>query len=324
VRYVPVLLLLVPLLLGCPERRDAPASRAPLQPFEVTLDWAPSPEFFGFYYAKAKGIYAKRGLDVRLHHGAGAPAVAADLGSGAIYAGTTTSDNLVRQIARGGRFSRAVALLAYNPVVIASLEGSGIAEPRDLRGHTLGTNRNSSTYQQLRFLLNREQIDAATFREYPIEFGGAAELLDRRVDAVLAYRANVVAALEAKGKKAREIFLSGHGIYTYGEVLAFADRAALEAAGIAPAAVDAFADATLEGYRRCAEDVGACVAALTDADPPLNPEKLSHGIRQIMRLTPMAAYPRSELDRWVVAGAVTEEHRTAALALYGESQERRP
>jgi NitT/TauT family transport system substrate-binding protein len=317
-RRIAVLVLAVLLVAGCSEGRGPEAKKASLRPFEVTLDWVPSPEYCGFYYALWAGLYARSGLDVRLRNGTGAPSVAADLGAGAIYAGTTTSDNLVRQIARGARFSRAVVLLAYNPVVIASIEGSGIIAPRDLEGRVLGTNRDSSTYQQLLFLQDRGHVDLAKVREYPIQYGGAAALLEHRADAVLAYRANVMMGLEAKGQRAQEILLSGYGIYSYVEVLAFAESAALASAKVRTSDVDAFVDATQEGYKRCAQDITGCVKLLTENDPTLDPAQFLLGIRAIRRLTAMAAYPRSELDQWAVRGKVTEAHRKAALALYRE------
>lgn len=315
-RHVTVLLLATFLVCGCTGDRNREASKASLQPFEVTLDWTASPEFYGFYYARAAGIYAKHGLDVRLRHSGGAPLVAKDLGAGVVYAGTTTSDNLVRQIAQGAEFSRAVTLLAYNPVVVASRGGSGILQLKDLEGRTLGTNRNSSTYQQILFLQDRGRIDLSKIEEYPIEYGGAADLLEGRVDAVLAYGTNVMVELEALGERAEVVFLSSYRIYNYGEVLAFARSAVLDAAKVPDAVVDRFVAATLEGYRTCPRDIDACVQALVKDDPTLNADKFLVGIQTITRLTSMAAYPRSDLDRWVVGGDITEEDRKAALALY--------
>lgn len=312
----PVLLLAALLMFGCSADRDQERSKASLQPFDITLDWAPNPVFYGFFYAKAAGIYAKHGLDVRLHHSEGSPSVAEKLGTGAIYAGTTTSDNLVRQIAQGAEFSRAVALLSFNPSVVTSLEGSGIFRLRDIEGRVLGTNRKGSTYQQILSLQDQGQIDLSKVEEYPIRFGGAAELLEKRVDAVLGYGPNVLVELEAMGERAEVIFLSSYKIYNYGKVLAFAGPAVLDAAKVTDSVVDKIVVATLEGYRLCPQDVDGCVKALVDSDPTLNADKFSLGIRTIARMTSMAAYPRSELDRWAVTGDVTEDHRTAALALY--------
>jgi NitT/TauT family transport system substrate-binding protein len=316
VRHVTVLLLATFLVCGCTGKPDHEASKASLRPFDVTLDWTASPEFYGFYYARAAGIYAKHGLDVRLHNSGGAPLVAQDLGAGVIYAGTTTSDNLVRQIARGAEFSREVTLLAYNPVVVASRGGSGILQLKDLEGRTLGTNRDSSTYQQLLYLQEKGRVDLSKIEEYPIRFGGAEDLLEGRVDAVLAYGTNVMVELEARRERAEVVFLSSYGIYNYGEVLAFARGAVLDAAKVSDAVVDRFVAATLEGYRLCPRDIDACVQTLVKDDPTLDSDKFLVGIQTITRLTSMAAYPRSDLDRWVVGGDVAEEDRQAALALY--------
>lgn len=284
-------------------------------PFNVVIDWVPSPEYYGFFYAKETGIYRSSGLNVDIEHGSGAPSVASRLAAGSIYAGTTTSDNVLRQIARGAIFDSVTPLLEFNPVVIASLSTHPIKTVDSLKGKTIGVNQQSSAYQQFLVVLQKKGISPDGYKEYPIGYGGAAQLKVGEVDAILAYTTNVVIDLEASGSHVEEIRLEdkGNDICSFGVVLVIAAEQVLNTQSISRETVEKFISATLEGYRRGAEDVVRAVAALQKAEPTLNKEKLTMAIDKIGMLNRRAVCDRSRLDDWVNVSAAA---RGTAMSLY--------
>jgi NitT/TauT family transport system substrate-binding protein len=286
--------------------------------FAVTIDWVPSPEYYGFFVAKRERLYDKAHLDVKINYGSGAPAVANQIAAGSIYAGTTTSDNILRQLARGGSFSTAVPLLRFNPAVICSLEKSPIASLQELVGKTLGVNKQSSVYQQLQYLVASKQIDSGAFKEYPIGWSGSEPLRVGQVDAILAYATNDAIDLLVKGLGPKEIFFSEHGVQLYGTVLVIAAPVVLAKEKIADEDIQKFVEATLEGYRIGGDNPKIAADALIAAEPTLKREKIEAAVARIKELNASRPAVLSKLDDWVIDGDIPTEVRARAKAMYGK------
>ena len=299
---------------GC-DRTKTPSTAA-LTPFTVTIDWVPSPEYYGLFYAASHGIYKEAHLDVTIQNGSGAPVVAKQLGVGSIYAGTTTSDNLLRQLAAGVPFGSATPLLTFSPCVIASLASAPVKTLADLNGKRLGTNQQSSVYQQLQYLIGKGTVKKDSFSEYPIGFGGAAQLKANEVDAILAYTTNAVVDLEKEHVPVNELYFGEQGIATYGLVLVVSDDARLAKAGLRHEVGRAFVRATLEGYRKGAADIEGAARALTQVEPTLNEERTRLAIGKIVRLNQRVRQDLRALDEWVVDPTITSKTREDARALY--------
>lgn len=288
----------------------------PLKDVLIGIDWVPSPEYYGFYYALEAGFYREAGLNVTIAPGNGAPSVAAQIGVGALVLGTTTSDNVLRQVVRGARFDRAVPLLRFNPTVIASLAKRAISSVRDVRGKHIGTNQQSAVYQQFLFALENAGVRPSEITEYPINWGGNVELREQAVDAILAYTTNVVVDLEIENVAVTELFLGNEGLESFGLVLLVAGPDALRRAGFTSGEVDRFVTATLRGYSAGGENIEDAVDALQRAAPTLNRLKAAVAIRKIRRLNAETSYKLDRLDRWVTGSDVTESARAATLALF--------
>lgn len=309
------ILVISTLFFGCQKASDKDVSPKVKQ-FDVTIDWVPSPEYYGFFYAKEKGFYRDAGLNVKINYGSGAPAVANELAAGAIYAGSTTSDNVLRQVARGADFSQAIPLLTYNPCVIASLAKSPIIKLGDLRGKVLGTNKQASVYQQLLYLIRTGKIDQNSFKEYPIGYGGAAQLRSGEVNAILAYTTNVVIDLRKDNVDVSELFFSDEGIKTYGLVLVLASENQLSKAGLKGEDVKKFIAATKKGYNEGVKDIPGSIDALRHAEPSLDNKKLEIAIKRIGELNNKDASPIKDLDLWVEGQDISPATRDKTVTLY--------
>jgi ABC-type nitrate/sulfonate/bicarbonate transport system substrate-binding protein len=287
---------------------------AQLSRLEVILDWLPSPEYYGFYYQAFTGGYAQAGLQPIFRNSSGGPVVAAQLGSGSIKIGTTSSDNVLLQAARGARFIRVVPLELFNAVSIVSLPKKPIRQVADLKAAVLGTNPQSSTYAQYEYLLRASGILPGTVKEYPVGFGGAAQLLHGEVDAFLAYTTNQAIDVALQKPDMVELFFSDNGLKNYGLVLAVTNLSTDPSVEV----VDRFIRATIEGYRKGASDINKAAEALVSAEPTLNRSKIVAAIEKMAKLNAAALSDvPSNLDEWVtLPSGVNPNIRTELSELY--------
>ena len=265
----------------------------------INIDWVPSGEYYGFFYALENGYYKKEGFEVKIVYGNGAPSVAAQVANGSVAIGTTTSDNITTQISRGSTFSKAVGILKYSPTSLVSLSKKEIKNLNGLKGKTIGVNVQASSYSQFLFLLKNSNIDTKTFKEFPIGFGGAAQLENGQVDAFLAYTTNQAVDLELKGKKISELYFGDLGISSYGLALVFANKEHLKEFNISDNDVLKIIRATEKGYNDGAKDVNGAAAALIKYEPSLSSDKLKFVIGKIALLNKSKAISSNKLDAWM-------------------------
>jgi hypothetical protein len=254
----------------------------------LTIDWVPSAEYYGFFVAKSEGIFAQRGFDVAISNGTGAPAVANQLGSNAISQGTTTSDNLVRIIARGAGIERATPILPFNPATLITRPGE--ANLRALTGKTIGVNVQSAAYSQFLKALATAHVPHESIREYPVGFGGVDEFASGRIHALVGYTSNHAVDLTLRSVPFDEARFDSLGVSSAGLVLA----ATTQAAGALTRGrlTDLFA-ACLAGYTLGANDPAVAVRALRGVDPTLDARKLDAAVRKISSLA-----RHSVIRRW--------------------------
>lgn len=295
----------------------SPQPNESIKPFEVTIDWVPSPEYYGFFVAKQEGFYKKAGLDVTIKYGSGAPVVANQVAVGTIYAGTTTSDNVLRQVALGADFSQVVPLLKFNPTVLVSLKEKPIADLKQMNGKTIGLNKQSSVYQQMQFLIEKSpQLDWKTVKEYPIGWGGGQQLEVGEVDAILAYATNTALDLKIKKVQVEELFFRNAGIHLYGLVLAFAGQKTVLGNGLDSSDLAKFVAATKEGYAFGEKNPSLAAKALRSTEPTLDSVKIMAAIQRIGELNQTMVSDFAQLDRWLMGGKISESALEKTKLLY--------
>ena len=291
-----------------------------LKDIEITIDWLPVAEYYGFYYAKHSGIFKEYGYNVTIYNGTGAPDVASQVGTGNIIIGTSTSDNILKRYANGQQFSAIRRLFNFNPSSIVTLKKNKISKISDLQSKTLGVNIKASPYEQLMALVKNDRsvnLDRDSFREYPIEYGGAAQLLGNNVDAFLAYTTNQAIDVSLQEpEECVEIFLGDLGIYSYGLVIAFAEEKFLKEKGLDKNDVQNIIEAVIKGYEYGLKDVDNAVEYLKQNDPSLDVKKAKEGIMKIGKLNKTVIYPHKNIDKWLLNDKITDKKRNEILRLY--------
>lgn len=309
-------LICVMFLLSCNSKQN---NTNGLKNVEITIDWLPVAEYYGIYYAKHSGIFKEYGYNVTIKNGTGAPDVASQIGTGNIAIGTSTSDNILKRYADGQRFSAVRRLFNFNPSSIVTLKKNNISNISDLYNKTLGVNIKASPYEQLMALVKNDRnikLEEGAFKEYPIEYGGAVQLLRNDVDAFLAYTTNQAIDVSLQNTEYKEIFLGDLGIFSYGLVLAFAEDNVLKKFGLNKYDVENITEAVIKGYENGLNDINKAVKYLKKNDPLLNEIKTKEAIIKIGKLNKTVNYPHKNIDKWLIGSKITDRKRDEVLRLY--------
>jgi ABC-type nitrate/sulfonate/bicarbonate transport system substrate-binding protein len=281
----------------------------------LKIDWTPEPTYYGIFYAKAKGLYRKAGFDVEITYGKGAPSLANEIGLGKVLVGTTSSDNILMQVAMGRKFSLCVPLLRFNPFAILSLKEKPILKLSDLKGKKLGVNVESVTYIQYLNALKKASIDSSSITEIPVGWGGTDFLIDHKVDAILGYITNHGVDLQSRGQDFLSILYSDLNppLYSFGLVLAFAKSNSKDS--LTEYEMYKIAKATLSGYEQGIEDKTEAARIMKNVEPSLSEEKIIYGISRIEQLNLASHTDSSNIDIWK-DGKITPQDRQIARSLY--------
>ncbi|WP_062349624.1 ABC transporter substrate-binding protein [Herbidospora yilanensis] len=123
---------------GEPTASSSGSSAAPLRKIQVSLDWTPNTNHTGLYVAKAKGFYARHGLDVEIiQPGDADPAalVAADKIPFAIG----YQEALTQARSQGAPLISIAAIIQHNTSGFASPKDRPLSRPADYAGKTYGS-----------------------------------------------------------------------------------------------------------------------------------------------------------------------------------------
>ena len=128
-----VLLLTSFVLVSC----DSQEVKKPPDKVTVQLKWIHQAQFAGFYIAEKRGFYAEENIDVTLNAGGihlSTNAAIADVIDGESTFAVVGGDELLLARFNDKTVVAVAVIFQKNPVVYASLKGSGIERPQDLKG----------------------------------------------------------------------------------------------------------------------------------------------------------------------------------------------
>jgi len=114
-----------------------PAAAAQTQ-LDFILNWVPGGDHAPYYYAKAKGWYAKEGIDLNLEPGKGSMLAAQKVGAGANPIGLADMGNVLIAKGRGANMVGVFNVYANSPQGLYWLKSSGITGIKDFAGKKIG------------------------------------------------------------------------------------------------------------------------------------------------------------------------------------------
>ena len=240
-------------------------------------DWKAEAEHGGYYEALAKGYYQKRGLDVQIRQGGPAVNIPQLLAAGAIDMGIGSSSFIAMNLAREKAGVRAVmASFQKDPQVLITHPDPAIHSLADLKGRpilisdaTIGT---FWKWLEFRFGYSPRQIRKYTYSLVPF--------LNDPKAVQQGYVTSEPYLIETQGGFKPQVFLlADEGYPAYGS-LVLASRKWIDEK---PAIVQAFVDATIEGWNDYLNGDSAPGDALIRRDnPESTPELLAHARKSLV------------------------------------------
>ena len=236
---------------------------AALTPLTVALDWTPNANHVGFYVARARGLYAARGLDVTFRlpdQDAYALSPAKAVLSGAAHFAVAPSETAIAYATGADAQLVAVAaLLQTDTSAIAALAASGVARPRDLDGKRYASYAARFELATVKAMVRADGGRGDLVEVVPPRLACWDEVLAGRADATWIFSPHEGVQAAASGVALAAFRPTDYGVpYGYSPVLLAAP--ALLAARAAD--VRGFLAASAEGFAAAAADTDAAADAL--------------------------------------------------------------
>ena len=238
-RISAVLLIMVALLAACqPQEVDKP-------PDEVTvkLKWVHQAQFAGMYVAAEKGFYEDQNLKVNLvPFSFEEPTMDAVVEGKAVF-GVKSASEIIQARAKGLPVKAFAVIYKDSPLCCYSLKESGITEPQDFVGKTVGLKPGQITiaYQ---VMLDKLGIDRSQITEVQLGYG-ADDLINGTTDVSTGFSINEPHQAIEAGYDVNIILFADYGVKVYDDVL-FATE---DTINNNPELVERFLRATLEGWQ---------------------------------------------------------------------------
>ena len=168
-------------------------------PVAIGMGYIPDVQFAPFYVAQRKGYYADEGLDVTLNHSDIRDALV-QVAQGRLTFANASGDEIL--LARGQDIPISLVFQMYqqSPIAIFAKQETGIAEPEDLRGKTIGVpGRFGATYIGLLGVLDTAGLDEQAVSIAEIGFTQAEAVRTDTVEAAVGYANNEPLLLSSEG-----------------------------------------------------------------------------------------------------------------------------
>lgn len=231
----------------------------------LALDWYPWGNHAGILMAQEQGYFAEEGLNVEIY-------VPSDptTALGLVAAGQdefTISYQADVLLAREQELDVvSVAALVQHPLnTIMTLESSGITEPAQLEGATVGVTGVPSDDAMLSAVLESAGLSLDDVETVSVGFDLMPALLSEQVDAIIGgYYVHEAILAEQQGSPVHAMYVEEHGVPDYYELLLVTNG---DMVADDPETVAAFVRALQRGYAAVEADPDAGIDAIMNAYP---------------------------------------------------------
>ena len=268
--------------------------------FTLTLDFYPNPDHAGIYMAQKLGYFEEAGLDVSIQTPSdpSAPIKQVAAGDSDLAISYEPEVALARE---QGLDVVAVGALVNRPLTsLIWLQKSGVKGVADLRGKTIATA--GIPYQDafLKTILARVKLTPSDVKAVNVGFGLLPALLGGSAQAMLGGFSNVEGIdLRERGKAPVITPVDQLGVPTYDELVLVARRQSLEED---PEKFRLFLAALQRGTEAAVEQPGAATAAVTEANPDLEPKLTAAEVKATLPIlgarTDGQPYGYMDPDEW--------------------------
>lgn len=212
----------------------------------LTLPWLPIGSYAAFIVARELGYWKDRGLDVEVSRGFGSPDACKRVGLGQFNYGDASFSVLIQTVAQGMDLVGMGLHMQISPLAVFTLKKSGIKNPKDLEGKTIGATPTTGDYHMFPAFAKAAGIDRSKIKFRFLDGNVRAQtLLDGGVDALTGYYSTDAAPLWTGGGDINIMLYHKYGIKLY-DTGVFATRAQMEKF---PEVTKAVVEGAMEGLK---------------------------------------------------------------------------
>jgi NitT/TauT family transport system substrate-binding protein/putative hydroxymethylpyrimidine transport system substrate-binding protein len=230
----------------------------------LVLDFLPNGVHAGIFRALEAGYYEQNNLNLTIIQ----PTSTADtlklIAAGKAEFGIAEGIDVGKQIDEGRAVKGIMALLERPPGGLITLATSGIDDPKQLEGRTVGITGVPSDLAILKTVVSEAGGDPDDIDVVTIGFNGVLHLESGKVDAFTGFVPADGVRLEQNGERIRSFSLDEWGGPSYPGLVVFSTQDRIESE---PAVMQAFVSATIRGYEGTFDDPKRSVEALANANP---------------------------------------------------------
>jgi NitT/TauT family transport system substrate-binding protein len=260
------------------------------------LDWVVGGVHAGFFVAKDKGYYSAAGLDVTIARGFGSGDTIKRVAAGTAAFGLADTSAIIAGMANDNVPVQIVAMIYdHSTVGLIYLKQSGIKQPKDLEGRTIGRSASGASVNMFPAFLEANHIDRSKIREVVVDGATFVPLLmSGKVDAVLEQsivlgKFERIAAKE--GKTAVAMPYSLFGLVGYGNAIIANTKTIKEN----PDLVRRFVDASLKGLAYSFQHPDEAVAILRQTNPEIDTDVAKDELTALKEMDDTAAIHKDGL-----------------------------
>ena len=326
-RRLPLVLLVLAavLLAACGERKEPTAAAPPQQRLRLMLDYFPNADHAGIYAAKDSGAFSRAGLDVQIQTPSDPAAPLKLLAAGKVDLAISYEPELLLARDKGLQLVAIGALVQKPLTAIISIGKHAIADPKDLKGKTVGTAGIPYQSAYLKAILARAGVDPSSVKEVNVGFNLVPAMKTKKVDATLGAFWNYEGVqLRLDKERPKIIRMENVGVPTYQELVIVARRQDLGKGG---ERVRRFVRALGQGQAALRSNPAAGVEPLLKANPDLQRDLQLESVKATLPVFfPAANKPFGWMDPaewarygdWMYSNKLLSRPPNAARALTDE------
>ncbi|MFQ6030310.1 MAG: ABC transporter substrate-binding protein [Dehalococcoidia bacterium] len=269
------LLTLTLVLAGCstavpaaaPDVQSAPIE-VPLRQVSVALDWFPWSNHSGLYVAQEKGYFAEEGLDVQIRTPSDPSIVPQLVATGRDDFGINYQTGVLIAREQGVPVVSIMALVQHPLNSVMALKKSGIDEPKDLAGKTVGWPGIPDNEPLLDTMMKSQGGSLGQVELVNVGFDLVPALIGEQVDAIVgAYWVHESISATNQGYELNIMRMEEHGVPDFYELVVVANEETIDKD---PDLVQRFVRGAQRGYRDAINDPQGAVNLLKEIRPEVD------------------------------------------------------
>jgi NitT/TauT family transport system substrate-binding protein len=259
--------LLLATACGGGSEKTTGADGKQLDKVTLMLNWYPYGEHAPFYYGKAKGIYAKHGIDLTIQAGQGSQKTVQATGAAQVDFGWADTPALLAAVGQGMKVKSVGVFLQTTPSSVQFFAEKNIKTPADLKGKKIASTAGDALSKTFPALLKAVGLsDSDVSLQNTDAAGKMAAVLSGQTDALLGYATDQGPTIQEKaGKPVSYLRYADLGLNFYSNGLLASERVLSEKKELTQRMVTA----SSEAWTAASADQPGAVDAMTGASEQL-------------------------------------------------------